>query len=172
MTTINEGNLKFSFEYEAIKYDDQGSYYKQKFIKVKSRIKAVDIVTVHEHIGYLIEIKDYTHPNTKDLRADALIDSVIDKVLCSLSAIIPVKINSGSNAEQNTMTAFADSQKVTFVLHIEIPPPRRDLKQSCFDFHSIQLKLKQRLKPVCNNVKVVSKGNLKGLPWAVSNLNV
>jgi len=40
---------------------------RKHFSKMTNGIKAVDILAVNQEIGYLIEIKDYTDPNTKIL---------------------------------------------------------------------------------------------------------
>ncbi len=51
------------------------------------------ILAVNQEIGYLIEIKDYTDPNTKILTMNELIEAIINKVISTLAAILPMKIN-------------------------------------------------------------------------------
>jgi len=63
---IIEGKLTFHFDFDAIKFDDT-AFYRNHFSRITNAIKAVDIVAVNNEIGYLIEIKDYTDPNTKNL---------------------------------------------------------------------------------------------------------
>ena len=56
------------------------------------------------------------------------------------------------------------------MLHIEKPPARRTLSQSCYNFQEIEASLKRKLKPIDVHPKVVAKDNLKGLPWVVTEI--
>lgn len=163
---IQEGNLSFSFGFDAIKFDDS-QYYREHFMKIQNGIGAVDIMAVDGSVGYLIEIKDYTRPDTKNLTPNELIEAIINKVLSTLAAILPMINNAILSEEKNIANKFSKTTQIRVVLHIEIPPPRRTLKQSCFDLQNIQTKLGKRLKPIDAHAKVVSKENLKGLPWKV-----
>lgn len=163
---IQEGKLSFSFEFDAIKFDDS-HYYREHFMKIQNGIGAVDILAVEGKVGYLIEIKDYTHPETKDLTPNELIEAIVNKVLSTLAAILPMKNNAVVSTEKNIANDFSKTAQIRVVLHIEIPPPRRTLKQSCFHLQDIQTQLGKRLKPIDAHAKIVSKGKLKGLPWLV-----
>ncbi|MFI3190484.1 hypothetical protein BCS42_02795 [Crenothrix sp. D3] len=166
MASITEGNLSFIFEFDAVKFDDT-SYYREYFSRIQNDIAAVDIVAVNNGIGYLIEIKDYTHPDTENLSSNDLIEAIIKKVISTLSAILPMKNSATDPAEKKIAKDFAKSSEIRIVLHIEKPPPRRTLKQSCYDFQNIETSLKRKLKPIDAHPKVVSKENLSGLPWVV-----
>ena len=167
MPVINEGNLSFNFEFDAIKFDDS-SYYRHHFINIKDGIAAVDILAVNSSTGYLIEIKDYTHPDTKNLTPNELIEAMLNKVVSTLAAILPMKNNSLIDEERNIAKKFSKTFSIRVVLHIEKSPPRRTLKQSCWDIQNIEADLERKLKPIDAHPKVVSKGNLKGLPWIVN----
>jgi len=164
---IQEGNLIFSFEFDAIKFDDS-QYYREHFIKIQNGISAVDILAVNGSIGYLIEIKDYRHPDTEDLNPNALIEAIVNKVISTLSAMLPMKNNANISEEKNIAENFSKTSQIRVVLHIEMPPPRRTLEQSCFNFQNIQTILKRKLKPIDAHPKVVFKENLKCLPWTVT----
>jgi len=164
--TISEDNLSFNFEFDAIKFDDT-SYYREHFSRIKNDIAAVDILAVNNEIGYLIEIKNYTHPDTENLSSSDLIDAIVKKVISTLSAILPMKNSAGIPEEKKIAKYFANSSQIRVVLHIEKPPARRTLKQSCYDIQNIETSLKRKLKPIDAHPKVVSKENLKGLPWTV-----
>ncbi len=166
MAIITEGNLSFTFEFDAIKFDDT-LYYREHFSRIKNDIAAVDILAVNNGIGYLIEIKDYTHPETENLTSSDLIEVIVKKVISTLSAILPMKNSAGNPAEKKIAEDFAKSSEIRIVLHIEKPPARCTLKQSCYNFQEIELSLKRKLKPIDAHPKVVSKENLKGLPWVV-----
>lgn len=171
MPVILEGNLSFSFEFDAIKFDDS-SYYRKHFSKIKNEIAAVDILAVNSSTGYLIEIKDYTHPDTEELQLNELIETVVNKVLSTLSAILPMKNYASIPIEEKeTVTLFSKANEIKVFLHLELPPPRSKLEQSTWDFQKIQMKLKNKLKPIDAHPKVVSKTILKekGFPWSVTN---
>lgn len=97
---IIEGKLIFDFDCEAIKFDDS-TFYRQHFSKIANEIKAVDILAVNQEIGYLIEIKDYTDPNTKNLTLKELIEIVINKVISTLAAILPMKNSVNNSARED-----------------------------------------------------------------------
>jgi len=161
---IQEKNLSFCFEFDAIKFDDS-QYYRDHFVKIQNGISAVDILAVNGNIGYFIEIKDYTHPDTKKLKLNDLIDAVANKVISSLSAILPMKINAGIPIEKELATLFSKTNEIKVFLHLELPPPKSKLEQSTWDFQTVQMKLKNRLKPIDAHPKVVCKKYPNRFPW-------
>jgi len=164
---IQEGNLTFNFEFNAIKFDDS-QYYREHFSKIKNGIAAVDILAVNDDIGYLIEIKDYTHPDTENLTMTNLVDTIVSKVISTLAAMLPMKNNANNNDEKQIAALFSQSNNIKIFFHIELPPPRNSLKQSCYDLKEIENLLKKKLKPIDAHPKVVSKGSLNGFPWTVT----
>ena len=164
--TIQEGNLSFIFQCLAIKFDDT-SYYRDHFIKIQKGTKSVDILAVDNNIGYLIEIKDYTHPNTKKLEPLDLIEAIVNKVVSTLSAILPMKNNANNQAEKDIAKLFANTDEIKVFLHIELSPPTSKIKQSTWNLPNIQMKLKNRLKPIDAHPKVVSKKYPDRLSWTV-----
>ena len=164
---LSEDKLKFNFEFDAIKFDET-QYYLNHFQGIKPCLQAVDILAVNNSTGYLIEIKDYRHPDTKQLSSNDLIEVIINKVVSSLAAILPMKNNAIIPNEQYIAGLFSKTSQIKVILHIEKPPPRRTLKQSCYNFQKMEESLKNRLKPIDAHPKVVSKENLKGLPWTVT----
>jgi hypothetical protein len=167
--TIKEGNLSFSFEFDAIKFDDS-AYYRDHFVKIQNGIGAIDLLAVNDETGYLIEIKDYRHPNTENLNPSDLIEAIVNKVISTLAAMLPMKNNASIPAEKEIAEIFAKTSQTRVVLHIEKPPARRTLKQSCYNFQEIEKSLKRKLKPIDTHPKVVSKDNLKGFPWVVTEI--
>jgi len=163
---ITEGKLVFSFDCPALKFDDS-RYYREHFIKIQNGLSAVDILAVKDGIGYLIEVKDYTHPDTQKLNLNDLIEAIVGKVISTLSALLPMKINAHHPIEKELASLFINTQQINVVLHIELPPPRSKLQQSTWDFQTIQMKLKHRLKPIDAHPKVVNKGHPSHFPWRV-----
>lgn len=178
---IQEGNLLFSFEFDAIKFDNT-EYYRQHFGKIHVRacrkkrtpcdritlkgVPAVDILAVNADTGYLIEIRDYTNPDTVDKNLDDLIEEFLGKVLLTLSAILPMKINANSS-EKEIANLFSNVSHIDVILHLELPSLPSSLQQASWSRSTIQMKLKNKLKENVNP-KVVSKIHLQNLPWIVS----
>ena len=163
---IQERNLTFSFKFNAIKFDDS-QYYREHFCKIKKGIAAVDILAVNDDISYLIEIKDYTHPDTENLTMTNLVEAIVSKVIFTLAAILPMKNNANNLNEKQIAALFSQSNRVNVFFHIELPPPRNSLKQSCYDLKEIEGLLKKKLKPIDAHPKVVSKTS-KNLSWIVT----
>jgi hypothetical protein len=164
---IQEGNLVFNFAFDAIKFDDS-QYYREHFSRIKNGIAAVDILAVNNNIGYLIEVKDYRHPDTENLELHELIDSLINKIISTLAAILPMKNNANVATEKQIAILFSKTDELKVILHIELSPPNSKTKQSLWNFQHLQIELKKRLKPIDAHPKVVSKENLKSLPWTVN----
>ncbi|MDD5277610.1 MAG: hypothetical protein PHR16_16210 [Methylovulum sp.] len=164
---IQEGNLLFSFKFDAIKFDDS-QYYREHFIKIQNGISAVDILAVDGNIGYLIEVKDYTHPDSEELKLNDLIDAIVKKIISTLSAILPMKMNAHHQTEKDLASLFCKTNEVKIFLHLELPPPTSKLQQSTWSFQNIQMKLKNKLKPIDAHPKVVAKKCPNRFPWTVS----
>jgi len=168
---MKEGNLKFDFPtfFNVIKFDDS-IYYRNHFEKIQQGIKAIDILAINNHENYMIEVKDYTHPDTKPLNQTQLIESIIKKFIFSLSAIYPMSYISTVDEEQKIAKNFLENKILFLIFHIEIPPPRRNLRQSNYNLSNLQLTLRRKLFSITHktNIKVVSKSNLNNLPWNVS----
>jgi len=168
---MKEGKLEFNFalSFDVVSFDDT-DYYRNHFVKIQKGIKAIDILAIHNSENYMIEVKDYTHPETKNLSEIQLIEDIIKKVICSLSAIYPMSFKANSQEEKNIASKFLRNSELFIIFHIELPPPRKGLKQSTFNIPNLQKALRKRLKVVTNktNIKVVSKNNLKNLPWSVT----
>ncbi len=163
---VNEGKLTYIFDsnMEILKLDDS-KFYRNKFIKIDEGLKSVDILAVSD-INYLIEVKDYRHYKTEPIKQKELVSVLVKKVLDSIALIYPMKSKSNLINEKKIATKFLSNNKLIFIFHIELPPPRRTLKQSAFDLHIFEMKLHQKLKTILSKVKVVSKEE-NFLPWRV-----
>lgn len=164
---IIEGKLIFDFDCEALKFDDS-TFYRQHFSKITPGIKAVDILAVQQKIGYLIEIKDYTNPDTQNLTMKELVEMVINKVISTLAAILPMKNSINNSAREKKIARnFSRANEIKVIVHIELPPKRRTLKQSNWDLSNLQIQLGRKLKAIDAHPKVVSKDELPNCPWVV-----
>lgn len=166
---IVEGRLTFSFpeNMKAIKFDDT-AFYRNRFLKVRNNIKAIDIIALDDKKVYFIEIKDYTHPDTKNIKPSDLIEAVINKVIFSLAAILPMKNTADIEIEKEMAKKVSTANEIKVIVHIELPPKRRTLSQSNFDLQAIEIKLRSKLRVIDPHLKITTKDKLLGLPWSVS----
>jgi flagellar basal body rod protein FlgC len=170
MTVISENRLNFEFpeSFDVIKYDES-QFFQSHFKKISNGIKAVDIIAVSESTTYLIEVKDYTHPDTKSEGVN-LVNIVIEKVLSTLSALMPMKNNAHLDNEKNLARKALITTKIVIVLHVEIPPRTKKIKQSFINLSNLQMELKKKIKPIDPHPKVVSMNKMGHLPWKVNSL--
>ena len=169
MIDIVEGDLTFHFSegIDVIKFDDT-VFYREKFSRVSNNIKAVDIIAVDNKKVYFIEIKDYRHPDTKNVKQCDLITAIINKVIFSLSAILPMKNNANKKTEKEIARKISIANEIRVIFHIELPPPRRTLSQSNFNLQNFEFKLKNKLKAIASNTKLTTNKNAPSLPWDIS----
>lgn len=60
----------------------------------------VDIATIRNDALYLIEVKDYDHPSTKEPMEEGLVKAITQKVYGSLSVLTLLKFSDDSNVSQ------------------------------------------------------------------------
>jgi hypothetical protein len=167
MITINEDKLEFNFAFDAIKLDDS-NFYRKHFMKIQDNLKIIDILAIDKNRNYFIEIKDYTYPETKSIKRIELIETIVKKVICSLSILYPMSYKAHKPYEKEIAKKFFQKQNLTIILHIEKPILTMRIEQSTWDLSELQQKLKQKLKAISNSVKVVSINNMQNLPWKVT----
>jgi hypothetical protein len=106
MPSLTIEQLKFTFPdaWNISKYDDW-SFYRNQFCRFLTGAKAVDLPAVcPEGILFLIEVKDYRlHRRTKD-KVISLADEVTKKVLDTLAAMLPCRINGDDSTETDFCT--------------------------------------------------------------------
>jgi dsDNA-specific endonuclease/ATPase MutS2 len=169
---IEEKNLRFSFEFDAIKFDDT-LYYRDYFNKIKNGTKAIDILAVNSNIGYLIEIKDYTHPATKNKKLIDLIEEILTKIISTLAAILPMKNNLNTSIEEKHIaTLFSKTNEIKIFLHIEFPLAESKLEQASWSCQKIQMRLKKRLQSIDADPQVVTKKYPDHFPWKVTEIEL
>lgn len=88
---------------------------------------------------------------------------VANKVLSTLAALLPARLNANDVDESNLSRGILDCRRFGVVVHVEQPAghmPKVDLAD-------LKQKLEQLLRAVDPHPKVVSMGNLRGLQWQV-----
>ena len=99
MPVIIEGNLKFSFPHDwTIAKYDEWSFYRNQFQKVRTGVKAIDILALGpDRCTWFIEVKDYrVHPRTKVVD---LAEEVAEKICDTLAVLLPASVNANDTNE-------------------------------------------------------------------------
>lgn len=161
---IEVDGLLFRFQegWKIGKYDEWNFYRHQLEKRLKSW-KAVDLVAVDPsgETAYLIEVKDYSGPESQ--KPSQLPESVALKVLHTLAALLPAKLNANDNDEKALATAFLKCRSLKVVLHADNP-----LHKQVIDPADLKQKLKRLLKAVDPRVQVSSRQNPGVVPWEVT----
>ena len=167
-----EKNLTFDFDSPlSIQYDET-KYYREKFQSISdSEISAVDFITIDEKIGYLIEVKDYRHPDTKMKTYKELMPELIKKILSTLSATIPMKWMSDDSFERKIAHGFSKTENLFIVIHIELPSKISRQEMAFFRRDRLELELRRKLSPISSDIYVVSIISNVSLPWTVKDIN-
>lgn len=170
MMEIQEGVLTFKFETVngslASQYDTW-EFYRQQFIKVAGGTKAVDFIYFNkpQNTSWLIEVKDYRHPDTEQIKPSKLGDIVAIKVRDTLAGLAAARFNANDLQEKRLADKLLKANSIRVVLHME-QNPRRD---RYIDPADVLLKLKQSLKAVDAHPRVVNTSNLiSKMSWQVS----
>ncbi|HIK13513.1 MAG TPA: hypothetical protein IGS52_25185 [Oscillatoriaceae cyanobacterium M33_DOE_052] len=166
MTTVQVDSLKFTFpaSWKVCKYDEW-AFYRHQLSKL-SGIKAVDIIAIHKQVIWLIEAKDYRwHSRTKSID---LADEVAAKVLFTLAAMLPAKINASDPSERDFAAQVLTGQTLRIVLHLEQPVKTSKLFPRAIDPSKVQLKLRSLIKAIDPHPMVVESSQMQSLVWTVT----
>jgi len=163
-----ENSLVFDFDSSlSIQYDET-KYYREKFQTISDdEISAVDFITIEQNNGYLIEIKDYRNPDTEFIHYKKLIPILINKILSTLSAIVPMRLMAKEQKEQQIAEHFLQTDRLTIVCHIELPSKLSKQQMAYFRRDKLELELRRKLLPIYTNLYVVSTTSKVSLPWTV-----
>lgn len=164
MPTLDIDGLQFNFpdDWKVSKYDDW-TFYRNHFSKQGPGIKAVDAIALSPgKDAYLIEVKDYRHPETE--KPSGLAEAVANKVLYTLAAMLPARLH--ALGEEKTLAKdMLRCSGLQVVLHVELPSGHR---QSLVDLADIKQKLKTLLRAVDTNPKIVSIQMPRNTAWTVT----
>lgn len=163
MPALDIDGLVFTFpnRWSATKYDDW-SFYRNQFSRQGAGIKAVDAIALDPNgTAFLIEVKDYRHPDTE--KPSQLPAAIASKVLHTLSALLPAKLLATDPDEAGLAGDVLTCSSLRIVAHIEQPQRHRGV----VDPADLRQKLRELLRAVDPHVKVVSLTKMQGLPWTV-----
>jgi hypothetical protein len=160
-TALQVERLTFTFpaDWHASKYDDW-SFYRNQFARQYDGIQAVDVLATDPNgTAYLIEVKDYRYPGVE--RPSQLPRAIANKVLMTLAAMLPAKLNGNDPAERDMAKSVLTCQKLRVIAHIELPRKQVDPAD-------LEQELKRLLHAVDAHPKVVSTKNMRGMRWTAA----
>jgi hypothetical protein len=167
---FNVDGLTFTFpdDWQVAKYDEW-SYYRNQFGKMRSSIRAVDLVAkAPDETVWLVEVKDYRHPDAVVPSLEELADVAWCKVYDTLAALVPASQLANCHAERRLAKQLCRGKSLRIVLHVEQPTKRSVLfPRGGIDPANLRMKLKQMLKPIDPHALVASTGQMLDLPWGV-----
>jgi hypothetical protein len=168
MPVLIVDGLTFTFPngWEVSKYDDW-SFYRNRFRRFMQDKKAVDLLAIAPNgTLFLIEAKDYrVHPRAKII---SLTDEFAKKVLDTLAAMLPCKLNGDEPLETQFSRRVLNARALKVVLHLEQPAKHSKLFPRAFDPADVQMKIRQQMKPIDAHPLVVEIAGLRNLPWGVN----
>ncbi len=168
MNKVFVDTLDFHFpsSWKVSKYDEW-DFYHDRFKKIANGIKAIDLIAVDADMTvWLIEVKDYRKfPRTKP---SEIHQEIALKVIYTLSAMLPGKLNCKSEAEKEMCDLVCSCKKLKIILHLEQPPTTSKLMPKPIEPANVKQKLKQALNSIDMEPHVVSMDNMGKLVWSVT----
>lgn len=164
MKPLDIDGLIFTFPegWEAGKYDEW-TFYRKHFIKQFDGLKGVDALAREPNgTAYLIEVKDYRHPETE--KPSELAQAIAHKTIATLAALLPARLHANDPKERALADAILKCVTLRVVAHIEQPRAHRPV----VDPADIKQKLRRMLRAVDAHPKIVSMHDMQGLAWAVT----
>lgn len=140
---------------------DEWNFYKNQF--QKNNIKAIDVIAIDENDLYLIEVKDYRR--FKRIKSESLDDELQLKVLHTLAALLPAKLNALDD-EKKFATQTLNCARIFLLFYIE-GDNFRSKKFNANEFRmNLQKALRLKLKSIDPHLKVVNKDSK--IPWKLA----
>ncbi|PIE55050.1 MAG: hypothetical protein CSA35_02885 [Dethiosulfovibrio peptidovorans] len=156
MTRYQVDSLSFEFpdDWKVSKFDDW-KFYRKHFSKMKNGIKALDLIALSPgRTLYLIEVKDYRFHRRKD---DVPIqDVIINKVLGTLSALLPASLNANNFEEKKMAKKCLGAKKIRVIFHLEQPQNPSRLFPPVIDGARFYQVLKKSLRSIDPHPKIQS----------------
>lgn len=164
MADLDVDGLTFTFPdtWLASKFDEW-SFYRNHFIKLRDNLQAVDILVISpEKTAYLVEVKDYRHPDAG--KPSELAETIVNKVLCTLAALLPARLHASTHDEEKAISkAVLGCKGIQVVVHIEQPAAH----QPRVDLADLKQKLKTKLRAIDAHPKIVSMAKPLDMTWTV-----
>jgi hypothetical protein len=167
MTRLPVDGFTFIFPtgWFAEKYDTW-SFYRNQLIKIRNGIKAIDLLALDpDTTAWFVEVKDYrVNPRTKP---SDLGDEVAQKVLDTLAALLPARLNATVTQERQMASAVLGASKLRVVLHLEQPTKHSRLRPRAINPADVKQQLKRLLKPIDAHPVVTETSRMGSVAWRV-----
>lgn len=167
---FKEKQLTFHFDIssnsEVSKYDEW-LFYRKHFIKTSNSTKAVDFVYIDKagRSTWLIEVKDYRHPDAVKIKPSALANAVTLKVKDTLAGLVAARHNANVPEEKEFAKKALKNTQLNVVLHVE---QKNNNRLFTLDLADLQTQLKQKVKAIDCHPCVVDQSSLKPrMSWTV-----
>ncbi|KVV07605.1 MULTISPECIES: hypothetical protein [unclassified Pseudomonas] len=153
----------FPATWQASKFDEW-AFFRQHFLKLRDHLQAVDILVLSpDQIAFMVEVKDYRHPEAG--KPSALAETIVNKVLCTLAALLPAKLHADTPIDEKIMSrAVLRCERLQVIVHIEQPASH----QPRVDLADLKQKLKSKLRAIDAHPKIVSMAKPLAMAWHVS----
>lgn len=160
--TVERLTFKFPMGWDVCKYDDW-SFYRNQFVGQIEGLKGVDIIAIDtSKRAYLVEVKDYRFPGSE--KPSELPNAVAKKVLCTLAAMLPAKLNGTVPSEIDISKKVLRCSDLRIVVHIE----QSQRHMPIVDLADLKQKLKRMLRAVDPHLRIVHMSNMHNLSWTVA----
>lgn len=153
--------LTFTFGdgWRASKYDDW-TYYRRQLVTMDA--KGVDIVAIRDEELFLVEVKDYTNPETNHVPLAELPQVFAAKCLDSMGGLLAAS-RSAVGDEQDLAQLAVAAKRVRLVLHAQLAPGKGGrLANTSKVIADLQTKLRTRVKGIDAHALVESQTNKFG----------
>jgi len=154
----------FPDSWQVSKYDNW-AFYRHHFSTMLDGIKGVDLIAIARQDIWLIEVKDYRQ--SRRTKAQDLAEEVTEKVLYTIAAMLPAKINASDKSEANFARKVLQGKQLQVVLHLEQPETHSRLFPRAINPVDVQQKLRRLIKPIAPHPKVVESTRMQSVPWSV-----
>lgn len=169
MPEINVDGLLFVFPegWEVDKFDEW-AFYRNQFSKQHNNIKAVDLLALEcsKKTLWLIEVKDFSC-HKRDKTVD-LSDEIFGKIISTLAALLPAKVNASKIEERNFAKKAIKESNIRVVFQVYQPQKPSKLFPKSFDESDLQKEFNISFKSIDPHALVVDGNDMPDcIPWEV-----
>lgn len=168
MHSIDIDGIHFSFDdgWTLTKYDDW-IFYRKQFSCISNGIKAVDLLAFESKRKelWLIEVKDYR--NKRREKEIDLSTETLTKVIDTLAALLPAKINANNQTEPIYAKQFLGARKIRVILYLLQNRKPTKLFPRIVDISDTSIKFRKMMRPIDPHALIVDGlEKPKTIPWS------
>ncbi len=142
---VDGTTFKFVSDWQVSKYDDW-TFHRKKMMLTEA--KAVDLVAISpDKILFLVEVKDYTNPETESIPLDQLPLTIAAKCRDTLGGLVAARLCADGHEQTMAKAALAASN-IRVVLHVRLPSKGGRLSDPRKVAVDLRQKLRAKLKAI------------------------